>query len=403
MRSIRTLTACALALTTFASLGVPARAEHPTTLHSRVIVSSTLNSTLHFFDAYDLVETQPPLISRGLAPVRLDVFDEMATPVLLAANHGIQGSIGMFDLSGDIVLEMPASPIPARPGSVGIDAAVMHLPGGDVPMAFVTNTWQALGGCSLPKGSLTAYQIIGVDGAPTTMVEAGTVELNGAIPYAVAADPAGRAYASTNCGNSLDTVSITPGALTPTIQRTDSRGTDPGPDGVVFDATRGRAYVVNIAGSSLGVYDASTDEALATVPVIDASGKLGKPIDLTLADSPNGHHWVITANGGNDTVSIIDRDILDTCVGSCPQAVVATIGTGVAGGAPEGVAYDPVTNRIFVVNKPIPSPSLTVIQLDDSGEGVSGAPKETIPLSMLGSASEQPPDLISFDVVVQTR
>ena len=86
---------------------------------SRVIVSTTLDSTLEIFDADSLAELQPPLPSKGGGPVRLWVQTFDGKEYLLAANHGaLLGSVGVFDLSREQVMELPLSPFPARAGSV---------------------------------------------------------------------------------------------------------------------------------------------------------------------------------------------------------------------------------------------------------------------------------------------
>ena len=88
---------------------------------SRVIVSTTLDSTLAIFDADSLAELQSPLPSKGGGPVRLWVQNFDGRDYLFAANHGaVLGSVGVFDLSGEQVMELPLSPFAARAGSVGI-------------------------------------------------------------------------------------------------------------------------------------------------------------------------------------------------------------------------------------------------------------------------------------------
>src|SRR5207244_5462697 len=55
---------------------------------ARVIVSTTLNSTLEIFDADSLAELQPPVPSKGGGPVRLWVQRFDWKEYLFAANHG---------------------------------------------------------------------------------------------------------------------------------------------------------------------------------------------------------------------------------------------------------------------------------------------------------------------------
>jgi DNA-binding beta-propeller fold protein YncE len=369
---------------------------------SRVIVSATLNDTLQFFDAATLAETQPPLPSKGSAPVRLWVERFGPKPYLFSADHGVEGGLGVFDLSGDLVTELPASPFPARPGAVGVVAGTATVGARAVPMVFLTNTWQALGGCGLPAGSVTAYDasLLATAGVVT---EAGTLDVSGSIPYAVALKPdTAQAFVSTNCGNTLDTVKVgDAGALGgPSIARTATRATGRGPDGAIYDPATGLVYVANIGGNSLSVFDATATGARTTVPLAGAG-----PIDIALADTPAGRRYVVTSDGGADAVSLVDRDVIAACVAAAApvcDAEAARLATQVAGGAPEGVAYDPASNRIFVVNKGIFAPSLSVLDLDESGAAPSVRARSKIAIGAAGTAAPVPA-AIAFDVVVQTR
>jgi len=384
-----------------ALLALPvARAAEP---GSRVIVSTTLNDTVQFFDASTLQQTQPPLPGKGLGPVRLWVQGFDGRDYLFAANHGVaNGSVGVFDLSGDLVTELPLSPFPARAGSVGVVAGEVQVDGQARPMVFVTNTTFALGGCDMPIGSLTAYDA-SMLGSAGLLIETNTVELSGSIPYAVAlADGTDRVFASSNCGDKLDTIQIGPGGVMGMqASLTASRATGAGPDGTIWDPARALNYTVNIGGDSLSVHDLDSPEPVTTVPLPGGAG----PIDIALADSPSGASWVISANGGDDTVSVIDRDAIAACVAAsvveCSEAYAATLSVSFDGGAPEGVAYDPATNRIFVVEKPIGNPHLTVIQVVEE-PALTGSIVAHIPLRALG-ADTPVPSLIAFDVVVQPR
>jgi DNA-binding beta-propeller fold protein YncE len=143
------------------------------------------------------------------------------------------------------------------------------------------------------------------------------------------------------------------------------------------------------------------------VPLRRADGGSAGPIDPSLAESPGGRSWLITSNGSDESVSLIDRDRIAACVAahqaSCTTAEVLRVKTKVPGGAPESVGYDPVMNRIFVVNKNILSPSLSVIQITENPDGsISGDDFQRIPLR--ASVQQAPvPALIAFDVVVQDR
>ena len=318
---------------------------------SRVVVSTTLDSSLEILDADSLGELQSPVPSRGGGPVRLWVQEFDGREYLFAANHGaVLGSVGVFDLSGEQVTELPLSPFPARAGSVGIAAGELTVGATQVPVVLVTNTQSAVVavaglGCSLPNGSVTAYdaRLLSKLGL---LQEIGTVDVSAPVPYAVSVDPAGaRAFASTNCGDALDTLTVTAsGGSSLVLSRTATRSTGASPDGTIYDGARGLNYTANIGGSSLSVHDAQSPDALLTVDLPGAG-----PIDVTLADSPGGHHWVITSNGSDDSVSLIDRDRVAQCIYGVPPTCLASevlrIPTAVAGGAPEGVAYDPATNR----------------------------------------------------------
>lgn len=405
---------------------------------SRVIVSTTLNSTLHVIHGADLEETQPPLFSRGGGPVRLWIDQFGSTPVLLTANHGIAGSsVGVFDLSEDLVTEMPASPAPAPAGAgaVGITAGAMKVGEETVPMVFLGNSYFALAPCSAaPSGNVTAYDA-SLAATGGTLLPVGTVETGGALAWGVAADEEnGLVFATSNCEGTLETIAVTPeGSLklgpvpvpdgVPALmglQHVDSRPSGAGTDAVIFDQERGLAYATNISADNLAVLDATSPAPLTVVPIPD-----GGPIDANFGvyhvdGEPEGgreYEWIVTSNGQNDTAGVIDRDIIDECIQngepSCDRALVAQVATDVPGGAPEGIDYDPVTKRIFVVNKPAGSPSLSAIQIDAVVEDSSvpaGYRLETsfpdgspIALEVLGPAGVPVPDLIAFDVVVQQR
>lgn len=403
---LRSLVAVVALIAATAGSGVPGRAAAPASgaASSRVIVSSTLNGTLHVFDASTLTETQPPLPGKGTSPVRLWVQSFGGRTFLLSANHGIQGSLGVFDLDGPLVTELPLSPFPSGgQGSVGVTAGLLR---GTTPMIFLTDTMQALGGCGLPQGSLTAFDasLLATAGIARRF---GTTSSMGTIPYAVAFDAArGRALVSNYCNASIRefTVAAPNEPLQDYfLEHTGIAQTGGGPDAVLYDPVYDRTYVTLIGGNGVDVFDTdwTVPEQAATTASLPGAG----PIDATLADSPSGAHWMITSNGKDDTVSLLDRSVLDGCAASATatcDAEVARIFAGVPGGAPEGVAYDPATNRVFVVNKTIGAPALSVIQLTESGGGVTGAHIATIPLRVLGAGTPVP-DLIAFDAVVQTR
>lgn len=388
---------------------------------SRVIVSATLNSTLQFFDSDDFRELQPPLPSRGGGPVRLWVQRFGVKKFLFAANHGAAGgSVGVFDLGGPLVTELPLSPFPARAGSVGISAGNVKVGSQSVPMAFITNTVFALGGCGLPNGSVTAYDASLLEGAGL-LTEIGTVEVSAPIPYAVSvSEKDGLAFVSTNCGGTLDTITVSPGpfayygapgAAGYSVAAGPSRPVGAGPDATLFDQDRGRSYTVNIGDGSVSVYDATSGTALTTVPLVSpVPGKSSGPIDANFGETPGGHSILVTSNGGDDSVSVIDRDVIEDCIAkqeaSCARAELAHVPTAVPSGAPEGIDYDPVTNRIFTVNKNVLKPTLSVIQIteDPVTHVLSGEDIARIPITLAGQTPaplSSAPALIAFDVVVE--
>ncbi|HVL89481.1 MAG TPA: hypothetical protein VM841_04510 [Actinomycetota bacterium] len=392
-----------LAAALLASLLGPARALPPLPAGSQVIVSSTLNGTLHVFDASTLAETQPPLAVKGTSPVRLWVERFGARALLLSANHGVQGSLGVYDLDTPIVTELPLSPFASGgQGSVGI-AAGTHAATG-AAMIFLTDTVQALGGCGLPEGTITGFdaRLLATAGVATRFA---TVSSGGPVPYAVAFDGRrGEVLASNYCNDTFVRLAVAgTGALGDGygMRPFGTASTGAGPDAVLYDGAYDRAYVTNIRGDSVSVFASGGHTAAVTTVPLPGAG----PIDAALADSPSGARWMITSNGADDTVSLIDRDAIAACAATAVSpchAEVARIGAGVPGGAPEGVAYDPATNRIFVVNKTIGAPALSVIQLDESGPAVQGQHIATIPLRVLGAGTPLP-DITAFDVVVRPR
>ena len=414
MKHIRRI---ALALIAWLLVAGPAEAG------SRVIVSATLNSTLQFFDSVDLHQLQPPLVSRGGGPVRLWIEKIDGKNYLLTANHGGPiGSLGAFDLSTlPIVTEVALSPFPARPGSVGVVAGPVTLGGVTVPMAFVTNTWFALGGCSMPAGSVTGYDLslLSTVGLATPI---DTKDVSGPIPYAVAlAGGEAKAFVSNNCARKLDVIDIGRAAGVPAEAPVGARFTmtkglsgdlDAGPDGSLYDADRDLVYTVNIGAGTVTVSSPVDGSRLTTIALARPKGENPGPIDANLGETQGGRSILVTSNGGDDSVSVIDRDLVRQCVlgaaPSCPEAEIAHIATAVSGGAPEGIDFDPATNRIFTVNKTILDPSLSVIQLCEpgtaiecpGGAGIGGEDFRQIPIAAIDAAAPVPA-LIAFDVAVE--
>lgn len=380
------------------SLAVVPHVSQADPTSSRVFVSATLNDGIFVIDAESLEITQPLLPSRGSGPVRIDVESFDGHPYLFTANHGVASSVGVFDLAGDIVLETPASPFPTGGfGAVAIDVA-------HTGRMAVTNTWFALGGCSMPAGSVSVYRIEGAAGAIAPVLE-GSYSVRSPIPWGTAVDTRrDGVIVSTNCGDELEFFDsgFSPVTETPTHTRTGQLKIGSRPDGTLYDEGRDRSYTVNIGSHSLTVVDAETRTIVTTVPLPAGSG----PIDAALASSYSGADWILTSNGGKDTFSIIDRNVIETCVEasatSCPSAVVNTISAFVPGGAPEGISYDPVSNRVFVVNKTIGAPKLSAIQLTESGGTVTGTLAGIVDIP--AAHPDIPvPAVIAFDAAVQVR
>src|SRR5205814_8921098 len=122
-------------------------------------------------------------------------------------------------------------------------------------------------GCSLPNGSVTAYDASSLS-TVGLLQEIGTVDLSAPVPYAVSVDPAGaRAFASTNCGDKLDTLTVTRSGADGRLglANTATRSTGASPDGTIFDAARRLDYTADIGGHGLRVQDAESPAALLPV------------------------------------------------------------------------------------------------------------------------------------------
>src|SRR5207249_7140012 len=123
------------------------------------------------------------------------------------------------------------------------------------------------------------------------------------------------AFASTNCGDKLDTLTVTRSGADSSLglTRTAIRATGASPDGTIFDAARGLNYTANIGGDSLSVHDAQSPDALLTVDLPGAG-----PIDVPPGDSPGAHHSVITSNGSDDSVHPIHRGRIAASIDGLP-------------------------------------------------------------------------------------
>src|SRR2546429_9814725 len=87
---------------------------------SRVIVSTTLDSTLAIFDADSLAELQSPLPSKGGGPVRLWVQNFDGRDYLFPRNPGAWlASSAASIFPGGRYWNSPCPPLPRRPGPAG--------------------------------------------------------------------------------------------------------------------------------------------------------------------------------------------------------------------------------------------------------------------------------------------
>ena len=120
------------------------------------------------------------------------------------------------------------------------------------------------------------------------------------------------------------------------------------PTNVAHDADRGRLYVANQKSGTMTVLDAETGKLLDTVKTGD--GALGVNFD-------DSHIYV--ANRGAGTVSVIDAETLK---------VLASLETG---SAPNTVAVDRKSGRVYVTNKTTPRPRDAPPVDDPNGDTVS--------------------------------
>ncbi|MEI2384852.1 YncE family protein [Breoghania sp. JC706] len=120
------------------------------------------------------------------------------------------------------------------------------------------------------------------------------------------------------------------------------------PTNVAYDAKRGRLYVTNQKSGTMTVLDADNGKLLDTVKTGD--GALGVNFD-------DSHIYV--ANRGAGTVSVIDAETLK---------VLASLETG---SAPNTVAVDRKSGRVYVTNKTTPRPRDAPPVEDPNGDTVS--------------------------------
>ncbi|PTW59382.1 YVTN family beta-propeller protein [Breoghania corrubedonensis] len=120
------------------------------------------------------------------------------------------------------------------------------------------------------------------------------------------------------------------------------------PTNVAYDADRGRLYVTNQKSGTMTVLDADNGKLIDTVKTGD--GALGVNFDA-------GHVYI--ANRGAGTVSVIDAETLK---------VLASLKTG---SAPNTVAVDRKSGRVYVTNKTTPRPRDAPPVIDPNGDTVS--------------------------------
>ncbi|MEU5524977.1 YncE family protein [Streptomyces sp. NPDC047860] len=142
----------------------------------------------------------------------------------------------------------------------------------------------------------------------------------------------------------------------------------PGPLGVAVDSIRHGVYVTHPDFNTVSVIDPATNGVIATIPVRQ------QPTGIVV-DAPR--HRVYAANSGFNTVSVIDiatGSVADTDVAAGPLGVtvdsrgnayvtqldgtvkvIDATSSGVSatipvGSQPEGLAFEPHSNRVYVAN-----------------------------------------------------
>ena len=111
------------------------------------------------------------------------------------------------------------------------------------------------------------------------------------------------------------------------------------PFGIAYDSGNERMYVTNIRDGTVSVIDTTTNTVIKSINVGD------RPIDIAY-DSGNKRMYV--SNNNNNTVSVIDtttNKVIDTNPNT-PQIDPIKVGAG-----PEGIAYDPENELIYVTNR----------------------------------------------------
>lgn len=171
----------------------------------------------------------------------------------------------------------------------------------------------------------------------------------------VGSNPDGIAYASSNG----DLYVVDSGGITPIDTSTDTPlsplGFGPGLQGIVFDPSNGYVYFTNPTGKDIGIIDSASNTLVGSFATFPYS-----PLQIAY-DPSNGFLYVGTSS---DSVLAIDPDT---------GTIVARMS---AGNYPGGIAIDPVTNDIYVVN--VNDASVSVM------DGSNNSPSWTIPLDTQG-------------------
>ena len=104
-----------------------------------------------------------------------------------------------------------------------------------------------------------------------------------------------------------------------------------GPLGIAYDFKNGNMYVANFLSNTISVIDGNTNNVISTIPL----GSNASPADVAF-DSENGKLYVTNFNAG--TVSVIDGNT---------NQVIATL---TVGGNPTAIAFNPITENIYVAD-----------------------------------------------------
>jgi LPXTG-motif cell wall-anchored protein len=323
---------------------------------TKVYITNVDDDTISVFTIATSVVTT---ISAGAGP-----FDVAFSPdgVKAFVTNFTGNTVSVIDVATDtITATIPVSATPYRVAISpdGTKAYVSHFTAGgtvdviDVATDFVTSTISVgdwLGDVAFSPGGQVAY-VAGAGGLYVIDVTAGSLVGAVALPdiTGMVFSPDGTvAYLSDIAGTSLLVFDVVSQTVTNTIPVGSApRGVDVSPDGT-------KVYVANTGASTVSVVDTGTGSVIATVTV--GLNPIG------VAFSPSGT-TAFTTNSGGNTVSVIAVDQLAVLVPQTPVppatvgssysfATAVSLGTPAAvfsisaGALPAGLAIDPVSGVI---------------------------------------------------------